>query len=111
MIISIEWLKKFVDIKENPKELAELLSNVGLEAEPTNIPISLPGVIISKVESTKNHPNADTLKICEVNDGKQIHQVICGAPNVAKGQVVAFATIGTILPGNFKIRKLKGCAY
>ena len=88
MIISIEWLKKFVDIKENPEELAELLSNVGLEAEPTNVPLSLPGVIIAKVENTKNHPNADTLKICEVNDGKQIHQVICGAPNVAKGQIV-----------------------
>ena len=105
MIISIEWLKKFVDIKENPEELAELLSNVGLEAEPTNMPLSLPGVIIAKVENTKNHPNADTLKICEVNDGNQIHQVICGAPNVAKGQIVAFATIGTMLPGNFKIKK------
>ena len=55
MIISIEWLKKFVDIKENPEELAELLSNVGLEAEPTNMPLSLPGVIIAKVENTKNH--------------------------------------------------------
>ena len=105
MIISIEWLKKFVDIKENPEELAELLSNVGLEAEPTNMPLSLPGVIVAKVENTKNHPNADTLKICEVNDGNQIHQVICGAPNVAKGQIVAFATIGTMLPGNFKIKK------
>ena len=105
MIISIEWLKKFVDIEENPEELAELLSNVGLEAEPTNIPLSLPGVIIAKVESTKNHPNADNLKICEVNDGNQIHQVICGAPNVEKGQIVAFATIGTVLPGNFKIKK------
>ena len=105
MIISIEWLKKFVDIKETPEELAELLSNVGLEAEPTNIPLSLPGVIISKVENTKNHPNADSLKICEVNDGANIHQVICGAPNVAKGQTIAFAKIGTTLPGNFKIKK------
>ena len=105
MIISIEWLKKFVDIKENPGKLAELLSNIGLEAEPTNMPLSLPGVIIAKVESTKDHPNADALKICEVNDGTNIHQVICGAPNVAKGQMVAFASIGTLLPGNFKIKK------
>ena len=105
MIVSIEWLKKFVDIKENPEELAELLSNVGLEAEPTNMPLSLPGVIIAKVESAKDHPNADSLKICEVNDGINIHQVICGAPNVAKGQKVAFAQIGTILPGNFRIKK------
>ena len=105
MIISIEWLKKFVDIKESPEELAELLSNVGLEAEPTNMPLSLPGVVIAKVENTKNHPNADSLKICEVNDGNNIHQVICGAPNVAKEQIVAFAKIGTTLPGNFKIKK------
>tara|TARA_X000000950_G_scaffold280139_1_gene374120 strand:+ start:1171 stop:3549 length:2379 start_codon:yes stop_codon:yes gene_type:complete len=105
MIISIDWLRKFVDIKEDPEELAELLSNVGLEAEPTNMPLSLPGVIIAKVESTKDHPNADSLKICEVNDGIKVHQVICGAPNVAKGQIVAFATIGTTLPGNLKIKK------
>ena len=51
MIISIEWLKKFVDIKENPEELAELLSNVGLEAEPANMPLSLSGVIIAKAVS------------------------------------------------------------
>ena len=105
MIISIDWLKKFVDIKEDPEELAELLSNIGLEAEPTNMPLSLPGVIIAKVDSTKDHPNADSLKICGVNDGIKVHQVICGAPNVAKGQIVAFATIGTTLPGNLKIKK------
>ena len=105
MIISIEWLKKFVDIKEDPEELADLLSNVGLEAESANIPLSLPGVIIAKVENTKDHPNADSLKICEVNDGVKVYQVICGAPNVAKGQIVAFAKEGATLPGNFKIKK------
>ena len=78
MIISIEWLKKFVDIKENPEELAELLSNVVLEAEPTNMPLSLTGVIIAKVENTKNHPNADTLKICEVNDGNKFIRSFVG---------------------------------
>ena len=83
MIISIEWLKKFVDIKEDPEELADLLSNVGLEAESANMPLSLPGVIIAKVENTKDHPNADSLKICEVNDGLKVHQLNTGAPNVA----------------------------
>ena len=106
MIISIEWLKKFVDVKETPEQLAELLSNIGLEAEATKVPFSLPGVIIAKVESTKKHPNADKLKICEINDGNSIKQVICGAPNVSEGQIIAYATIGTVLPGNFKIKKV-----
>ena len=106
MIVSLEWLKNFVDIQETPEQLAEILSNLGLEAEPSKVPSNLPGVIIGKVESTKKHPNADKLKICEVNDGKNIHQVICGAPNVSDGQYIAYATIGTTLPGNFKIKKV-----
>ena len=106
MIVSLEWLKNFVDIQETPEQLAEILSNLGLEAEPSKVPTNLPGVIIGKVESTKKHPNADKLKICEVNDGKNIHQVICGAPNVSDGQYIAYATIGTTLPGNFKIKKV-----
>ena len=48
MIISIEWLKKFVEIEESPQELAELLCKAGLEAEPTKVPLALPGVIVAK---------------------------------------------------------------
>ena len=105
MIISIEWLKKFVEIKESPQELAELLCKAGLEAEPTKVPLALPGVIVSRIESIKSHPNADKLKICMVNDGSKINQVICGAPNVSEGQIIAFAKIGTDLPGDIKIKK------
>ena len=107
MIISLEWLRKFVDIEEKPEQLAELLSNIGLEAEPTKVPISIPGVVIGKVKNTRKHPNADKLKICNVSDGEKINQVICGAPNVSEGQIIAYATIGTILPGNFKIKKMQ----
>ena len=105
MIISIEWLKKFVKIEESPEKLAELLSKAGLEAETTHVPFSIPGVEVARIENTRKHPNADKLKICEVNDGTESYQVICGAPNVEKGQVVAFAKIGTILPGDIKIKK------
>tara|TARA_Y100001968_G_scaffold330614_1_gene382954 strand:- start:2430 stop:4808 length:2379 start_codon:yes stop_codon:yes gene_type:complete len=107
MIVSLEWLRKFVDIEETPEQLAELLSNIGLEAEPTKVPISIPGVVIGKVENTRKHPNADKLKICNVSDGENINQVICGAPNVSDGQIIAYATIGAILPGNFKIKKMQ----
>ncbi|GIR89170.1 MAG: hypothetical protein CM15mP87_06620 [Candidatus Neomarinimicrobiota bacterium] len=75
------------------------------EAELNSAPLSLPGVIIGKVESTKKHPDADKLKICIVNDGQKTHQVICGAPNVDSGQLIPFATVGSILPGNLKIKK------
>ncbi len=107
MIVSIDWLKQFVDVTETPDELAELLSQTGLEAEVVGVPSDLPGVIIAHVDTAEKHPDADKLKLCTVNDGKEIHQVVCGAPNVEAGQNIAFATIGTILPGNFKIKKVK----
>jgi len=107
MIVSIDWLKQFVDVTETPDELAELLSKTGLEAEVVGVPSDLPGVIIAHVDTAEKHPDADKLKICTVNDGKEIHQVVCGAPNVEAGQNIAFATIGTILPGNFKIKKVE----
>ena len=81
MIVSIDWLREFLEIKESPNELADMLSNSGLEAELNDVPLSIPGVIIGKVESIEKHPDADKLKICRVNDGQQNHQVICGAPN------------------------------
>ena len=107
MRVSIDWLKEFVEINETPEVLADLLSNSGLESEVTDVPLEIPGVIIGKVESAIKHPDADKLKLCMVNDGDQIHQVVCGAPNVDSGQIIAFATVGAVLPGNFKIKNAK----
>ena len=105
MIISIDWLKEFVDIKESPNQLADLLSSMGLEAVATSVPTEISGVVIGKVETADKHPDADKLKLCTVNDGKQVNQVVCGAPNVDAGQTIAFATVGSLLPGNLKIKK------
>ncbi len=107
MIISISWLKKFVDINETPDELTELLSSIGLEAEIKNNLSGLKNLFVGYVNKTSKHPNADKLKICEVDDGTDIHQIICGAPNVSSGQKVVFAKLGAILPGNCKIKKAK----
>lgn len=107
MIVSIEWLKQFVAIEESPEELADLLSKTGLEAEVVGVPHELPGIVVGHVESAIKHPDADKLKLCTVNDGKTVHQVVCGAPNVDAGQNIAFASIGSVLPGNFKIKKAK----
>ena len=107
MRLSIDWLKEFVQIDQTPMELADLLSNTGLEAEVSDVPLEMPGVVIGKVETAENHPDADKLKLCTVNDGSQIYQVVCGAPNVDKGQTIPFATVGALLPGNLKIKKVK----
>ena len=107
MIVSIDWLKDFVDIKESPEELAEILSSVGLEAEYINSFSEISNVVIGKVISVESHPNADRLNVCNVNDGKKDYQVVCGAPNVQTGQTIAYAKIGSTLPGGFKLEKIK----
>ena len=93
MIVSIEWLKEFVDINEPVAELADLLTNAGLEAAVTGAPSEIPGVVIGTVETAEKHPDADKLKLCTVNDGNEVHQVVCGAPNVEAGQTIALSLI------------------
>ena len=105
MIVAIDWLRSFVDFNESSEELAELLSNLGLEAEVSKVPNNIPGVIIALVKETKKHPNADKLQICKISDGKNIYQIICGAPNIKAGQKIALATVGSKLPGDFIIKK------
>ena len=107
MIVSIDWLKEFVNINESPAELADLLSSIGLEAEDLNPFEGLKGVVIGKVRSVDKHPNADRLNVCSVYDGKNEYQVVCGANNVAKDQTIAYAKIGSVLPGGFKLKKIK----
>jgi len=107
MIVSIDWLKEFVDIKEPPDKLADMLSSIGLEAEFLNSFEGLDGVVIGKVKSIEKHPNADRLSVCTVYDGKQDYQVVCGAKNVAKDQTIAYAKVGSVLPGGFRLEKIK----
>ena len=106
MIVSIDWLKEYVDIKEPPDELADILSSIGLEAEDLKIFEGMKGVVIGKVTSVSKHPNADRLNVCTVYDGEIDYQVVCGADNVAKDQIIAYAKVGSILPGGFKLKKI-----
>ena len=111
MKVSYNWLKDYLDIDKPVDEVSEILTNLGLEVEKVedfeSIKGSLEGIIVGEVLTCKKHPNADKLKICKVNDGETINQVVCGAPNGSEGKIIAYATIGTILPGNFKIKKVK----
>ena len=117
MQISYNWLKQFIKLDTNPEETAEILTNLGLEVEGItpfeSLKGGLKGVVVGHVVSCEQHPNADKLRITKVDlgNGEAPVQIVCGAPNVAAGQKVPVATIGTVLydkDGNeFVIKKGK----
>ena len=114
MKISINWLKDYIDTDLTVDQIEEKLTLTGLEVEGVeHIGSKLPGVIVGKVLTCEDHPNADRLKVCTVDIGSEEVSIICGAPNVAAGQTVPVATVGTTLPvtdkeGNhLKLRKAK----
>lgn len=99
MKISYNWLKEFIDLELTPAELAEKMTLIGLEEEETiSYGHTLEGVVVGKVLETRKHPNADRLTLCQVDLGDKTVQIVCGAPNVAAGQNVPVATVGTTLP-------------
>jgi phenylalanyl-tRNA synthetase beta chain len=108
MIVTYNWLKEFVDFDETPDELAELLTMLGLEVESmAKLGAGLDDVVVALVEEKRQHPNADKLSLCRVNNGKDVLDVVCGAQNFKQGDTVALAQIGAVLPGDFKIKKSK----
>ena len=116
MKISFNWLQQFVNHNVDEIETAEILTNLGLEVEGVDkfesIPGSLKGIVVGKVLSCEQHPNADKLKLTSVDIGeKEELQIVCGAHNVREGLNVAVATIGTTITANggsqLKIKKGK----
>ena len=102
------WLREWVSPGTDPDALLESLTMAGLEVEAVEpVAPEFSGVVVAKVVGCAAHPNADKLSVCEVDDGSATHQVVCGAPNVREGLIVAFARVGAVLPENFKIRKAK----
>lgn len=116
MNISYNWLKKYIDFDLTPDEVAAALTSTGLETgsveEVESIRGGLRGIVIGKVLTCEEHPNSDHLHITTVDLGDgQATQIVCGAPNVAAGQTVVVATVGTTLYGpegeEFQIKKSK----
>ncbi len=110
MIISLKWLKDYIDIDDiSVDEIVDKLTTSGSEVdEVIDKSKEFENIVVGKVESLAKHPNADKLSVCKVSDGKETYDVVCGAPNVAEGQIIAFAKIGAIIPnGKFKINKTK----
>ena len=114
MDISYNWLKEYVKFNLNPDEVAQILTNIGLEVEHQDmveeIPGGLEGVVTAKVLECEPHPDSDHLHVTKVDCGTgEILQVVCGAPNVAAGQKVMLATLNTrlVIGGqDVKIKKL-----
>ncbi len=114
MKISYKWLKDYIDFDLSPEKLAEVLTDTGLEVggieEVESIKGGLKGVVVGFVETCVPHPNSDHLSKTTVNVGDTVLPIVCGAPNVAAGQTVLVATVGTTLYSGdeeFKIKKAK----
>ncbi|WP_117149214.1 phenylalanine--tRNA ligase subunit beta [Paraliobacillus zengyii] len=109
MLVSMNWLRQYVDLGDiSPESLADKITKTGIEVEGIEyIAAKSTNVVVGYVEECEKHPNADKLNLCQVNVGEETLQIICGAPNIAKGQKVAVAKPGAVLPGNFKIKKAK----
>ena len=102
MIITIPWLKEHLKTKANEKEIIDKLTNIGLEVEGTKEKNGeLSDFKIAKILKTEKHPNADKLKVCDVNIGEnKILKVVCGAPNAREGLVTIYAPPGATIPKN-----------
>ncbi len=112
MKISYNWLKDYLKCDLSPEEVASALTSIGLEVDALeqveSIPGGLAGVIVAEVVECVEHPDSDHLHITKLNTGEgELLQVVCGAPNVAAGQKVLLATVGTVLGEDFKIKKSK----
>ncbi|SCZ10835.1 phenylalanine--tRNA ligase subunit beta [Pseudomonas sp. NFACC37-1] len=108
MKFSEQWLRGWVSPQVSRDELVARLSMAGLEVDSvTPAAGEFSGVVVGEVLSTEQHPDADKLRVCQVSNGAETFQVVCGAPNVRPGLKIPFAMIGAELPGDFKIKKAK----
>jgi phenylalanyl-tRNA synthetase beta chain len=109
MKFSEQWLREWVNPSISSQELADQLSMAGLEVDGVE-PVAgeFSGVRIGEVVECGQHPDADKLQVTKINIGEdELLDIVCGAPNCRQGIKVAVATVGAVLPGNFKIKKAK----
>jgi len=109
MKVSLNWLKEYIHIDIEPSVIAKELTMAGLEVDAVEERYDyLNDIVVAKVTEVKKHPNADKLSVCMVDaGGDELVQIVCGAPNVQEGMFVPCALPGTVLPGDFKIKKGK----
>ncbi len=97
MKIPLSWLREYVDVNIDVDELAHKLTMAGNEVDSIERFGHIDNVVVGEVIEVNPHPNADRLRLVTVNNGADVHEVVCGAPNVAAGQMIAYASIGAHL--------------
>jgi phenylalanyl-tRNA synthetase beta chain len=106
MKYSYNWIKELTDTKLPLEKAVELLTMHSLEIEGVEkIGNDFKGVIVGKILEIKKHPNADKLQLAKVDTGKEVLDIVCGAPNIQVGNKVPVALVGAILPGGFEIKE------
>jgi len=106
--VNIEWLRDWVKFDLEPAQLAERLTVAGLEVDSVEpVAPDFEGPVVAEITAVEPHPDADRLVVCNVNDGRKQHVVVCGAPNATSGLRAPFAPVGAQLPGDVKIGRAK----
>lgn len=101
MKFTLSWLKTYLDTEADLDTISKTLTSIGLEVEGISDPtIDLKPFVVARIEKAEQHPNADKLRVCTVNNGSETVQVVCGAPNARTGLIGAFAPSGSVIPSN-----------
>ena len=108
MIISEQWLRDWVRVDLSAQEIADCLTNAGLEVDGVDaVAGPVDNLIVGKVVSVEKHPDADRLNCTTVDVGDEVLNIVCGAANVRQDLMVAVAMVGAKLPNGLKIKKAK----
>src|SRR5947207_4509751 len=107
----LSWIREFTPVAASSTEIAAALNQLGLEVEAIDEPgREIGGVVAARIVEVLPHPDADRIRLADVDAGDGVLRVVCGAPNIEKGMLVPFARVGAQLPGDFTIerRKIRG---
>lgn len=109
MLLSLKWLREFVPVEAGAQEVGDRLTMLGLELEDIIHPYdAIKDIVVGHVLTKEAHPDSDHLAVCTVDVGQEeVLNIVCGAPNVAAGQKVPVALVGTTMPGGMVIKKAK----
>ena len=107
MRVSYKYLQEIVNFPFSPQELAEQLTRLGLEVKNVEDFGKLEKVVIGKIVSIENHPNADKIKVVRVDVGIETISLVCGASNIKEGMLVPVALEGARLKGGIRVEKIR----
>jgi phenylalanyl-tRNA synthetase beta chain len=108
MKFSLRWLSQYIDLTVPVPQMLDQLTLAGTEVEHVSVTgVNSPHIVVAQILSSVQHPNADRLRVCQVNDGTSIRQIVCGAKNYKDGDKAPLALPGAKLPGDFTIKESK----